>query len=414
MPYFLFWLACIAGVLFGEKDLWLVLVVVLVIVACASFYLRRVSVLGKWGILATIGLVAGGLSTAIAGSSEVFVGQQCMGRVVENYSKGASVLLDRCGTKPAYTGSIYVSCYGKSCPDLYAVVEIKITSRNGFGSFSGKGIFVKHAYPLVEDVDLYYELLRKGNNYRQDYFRWLNEVLPSEQAALVTSMLFGETQLPTELKTTMKDLGIVHVIAISGINIRYLQGLVAWLVRSFRRKVRGVVEAIPLVLLFIVVGPVVSLLRAIANVAVAGLYRSFGLLQNGAMIFFVMGILLLWSPKYLHDAGYWLVSAASIGIYVIVPKTAAFWRNRVVREIGSTVVIWFCVAPVQLIIFGNLTPLGIVVGAIIGPLVETASIAGYAAVIIRYLPMLGELLRFFIGIVVSIILLVVNMFHGNG
>lgn len=413
MPYFLFWVACIVGVLLGENDWWLVFVAVLVVVVCTSFYLRKASVLGKWGLFATIGLVAGGLSSAIAGSPEVFAGQRCVGRVVENYSKGASVLLDRCEPESARAGNIYVSCYGKSCPDLYAVVEIEITSRSGVGSFSGKGVFVKHTHPLVSDTDLYYELLRKGNGYRQGYFRWLNEALPLEQSALLTSMLFGETQLSTELKSIMKDLGIVHVIAISGINIRYLQGLVTWIVRGFRRKIRGMIETVPLVLLFVVVGPVVSLLRAIGSAVIAGLCRSFGLLQNGFVIFFVVAILLLWSPKYLYDAGYWLVSAASIGIYVIVPKTTAFWRNSVIREIGSTAVIWLCVAPVQLIIFGNLTPLGIVVGAIIGPLVEIASIAGYAGVIVRYLPVLGDLLRFFVGIVVSIMLLVVNMFHGS-
>jgi ComEC/Rec2-related protein len=364
-----------------------------------------------------IGMLLAVIRTTLTGIPEVYVGQRCIGRVLEKYAKGVSVSIDTCGEIGGKTGSkgasIYVLCYGKSCPSLYSKIMITVTSRNGFGSFSGKGELVKQQYPLVNDSG-FYGLLKLGDTYRNGYFTWLNETIPTEHAALLTSMLFGETQFPSELKSTMKDLGIVHVIAISGINIRYLQGLVGWITKSLKRRLRALFEWIPLLALFLIVGPAVSLLRAIVSFLWSDLGRKFGVLQRGSAVFVVFALLVLWTPSLLQDAGYWLVSAASAGIYIVVPKIAQISHKDMLKEFMSTMVIWICVTPVQWLIFGEITPIGVVVGLLISPLVEIATIGGYLGVIVRHIPGLNDLLRFLLGVIVSAMLFAVRLFHGSG
>jgi len=341
----------------------------------------------------------------------VFVGEECDGYVSEVYAQGVSVVIDRCEEVDQAHGSIYASCYGKGCPKLYAKVKVVILSQSGFGSFSSKGKIVKQYYGTDSSKHPYYRLLEKGDRFRRQYYVWLNDELPSGSAAFLTSMLFGETEIDSDFKSVMKDLGIIHVVAISGINIRYLQVLLGVLTGKLRRKARELLNLVPLLLLFVVVGPAVSLLRGIWTMLIHITWRKNGLYPDKELFFLGLSLVLILAPGYIADAGYWLVSGASIGIYVIVPRIARFPVRKVLGEVLSSVAIWLCVAPIQWVIFHEITPIGIVVGLIIGPLIEVASVFGYLCIGLRYIPVVSGLSRYALGLIMTVILYIINVFH---
>ena len=125
-----------------------------------------------------------------------------------------------------------------------------------------------------------------------------------------------------------------------------------------------------------------------------------------------LAALLLVNPSYLFDAGYWLVSGACVGIYIVAAWIEK-WRLRLVlQEILVNIGIWGCVAPVQWVIFKEITPWGIAVGMLISPVIEVLTIIGYFCTLGRFVFGFEMVLRVVLGVLSSIILFIINMFHG--
>jgi len=415
MPYLLLWVGTLAGVLLISAEAFTVWLLTVFGTICIYFGLRNSVVLSTWLLVTAIGMVLGGISGLPLQHSQVLIGDVCIGVVVKQYDHNASVQVDSCVGSGRNRALIYSQCERALCPTNYSYVKIQVTSREKFGRFNGKAKITAEPAEYTETGkyrNVYYKLLRLGFAYRESYFLWLRRDLPEEHAALVTSMLFGETHIPKELIETMKKLGLLHVVAISGINIRYLQLLVSQITNKWRRKYRSAADFLVLFLLFIVVGEAVSLFRAIIMVLLLHIIKTTGMLPVKWHFSVGLAALLLVNPSYLFDAGYWLVSGACVGIYIVAAWIEK-WRLRLVlQEILVNIGIWGCVAPVQWVIFKEITPWGIAVGMLISPVIEVLTIIGYFCTLGRFVFGFEMVLRVVLGVLSSIILFIINMFHG--
>lgn len=149
------------------------------------------------------------------------------------------------------------------------------------------------------------------------------KLLPEEQASLVSGILLGEkSRIDAELKTLYQMGGIAHILAISGLHISLLGGLLFRLMRRARVPipVAGIITIAGLLLYGMMTGMSLATMRAIWMMVIFLVAQMFGKSYDmptamGVALFFM----LLCNPVRILDAGmqlsYMAIAGVSLGNY---------------------------------------------------------------------------------------------------
>jgi competence protein ComEC len=220
---------------------------------------------------------------------------------------------------------------------------------------------------------------------RRYIFGAIDRLLPRDEGALLVGLLLGGSQgLPKDVQEAFRDAGIVHILAVSGMNVSIIVG-VLWVllsvlgVRGWWRLSAGVAGVVFYLLL---VGwsaaPMRAGLMACAVLLSAPTQRR---LSPGSSLC-VAGILLLFiDPTTLFDAGAQLSFAATLGIALAVGPLEQMSREAVrvrwlSRWVLAPMVVSFAAtlatAPLLLHHFSRVQPLAFVTSTVVVPLVGLA------------------------------------------
>ena len=170
---------------------------------------------------------------------------------------------------------------------------------------------------------------RVGLRLRRRLLRSMGSLDPeSPGRGLVEALVLGRSdRFPEDWKRALRRLGLAHVLAVSGLHVGLLAGLL-WLVgRPLPVRLR-VTLALAVVWTYgAVVGGRPSVRRAVLMVSVLLLTR---LLQRppdagNSLALAVLG-LLLQSPSLVWDLAFQLSVAATAGILFLGPRLAAWWE----------------------------------------------------------------------------------------
>jgi competence protein ComEC len=213
----------------------------------------------------------------------------------------------------------------------------------------------------------------------------IDRTLPGDEGALLVGLLLGGSQgLPEDVKEAFKDAGIVHILAVSGMNVSIVVG-VLWVlfsllgVRGWWRFLAGVAGVCFYILLVgwsaapmraglmacavLLSSPTQRRLSPVASLCVAGI------------------VLLLIDPAMLFDVGAQLSFAATLGIALVVGPLEQMSRKAVrVRWLSRWVlppmIVSFAAtlatAPLLLHHFSRVQPLAFVTSSVVVPLVGLA------------------------------------------
>lgn len=170
-------------------------------------------------------------------------------------------------------------------------------------------IFVKEI--IKNDKDFIYNL----KNLSDKYYNKLSEKIGKENSAIATALVFGNKDyLEYENKKDLKDIGVIHLICISGFHIAFIYMIIRKLIR---REFALVITFVYVVL----TGMGASALRAYImlllleiGVIIKKNYNSISALAISALI------LLLFRPYYLLDIGFQLSYFATLGILLLNGK----------------------------------------------------------------------------------------------
>ncbi len=216
-------------------------------------------------------------------------------------------------------------------------------------------------------------------------FGVIDRVLPGDEGSLLVGLLLGGSQgLPKDVQEAFKDAGIVHVLAVSGMNVSIVVG-VLWVllsalgVRGWRRFWAGVAGVGFYVLL---VGwsaaPMRAGLMACAVLLSTPTQRRLSPVASLCVAGFV---LLLIDPAMLFDVGAQLSFAATLGIALVVGPAERMFRRAVrVRWLSrwalAPMIVSFAAtlatAPLLLHHFSRVQPLAFVTSTVVVPLVGLA------------------------------------------
>ena len=225
-------------------------------------------------------------------------------------------------------------------------------------------------------------------------------IFASDTAPLMTALLTGDTKLlykDTVLYANMSEAGILHVVAVSGMNVAFLVGFVQLVIR--RKKLASLI-AIPLVWIFAPFsGATPSVVRAafmITTVLLAPIFRreSDGLSSLTA----ILALLLLINPAACASVSLQLSFAAMLGMILVTPKiykplcgnARAIKKsdgiikksaNNVLRDVfaafAATIGALVFTTPVAVFYFGYVSLIGILVNVLVFWAVSASFILGY-------------------------------------
>ncbi|MCF0147305.1 MAG: ComEC/Rec2 family competence protein [Clostridium sp.] len=157
----------------------------------------------------------------------------------------------------------------------------------------------------------------KGRIYRirEDIFNNLKEKLGSRRSALITSISFGYTEfLDREDENTMKNLGVLHAVSVSGLHMVIVYSL---LKKFLGNKIAPILS----IMYVIFTGAAISTVRSYIMLLCLSLAVPFRRSYNPlAGLSFAGIILILYKPYSIFEVGFQLSFLSTLGIILFNKK----------------------------------------------------------------------------------------------
>ena len=210
----------------------------------------------------------------------------------------------------------------------------------------------------------------------------VGRALPEPEATLLLGIAFGiHSTLPGAIRSPLQDAGLIHVVAVSGLKVVMVAGLIETLARlaGWPRRRRVTVTLATVGLYVVLSGAGAAALRSSLMVG-AGLLvgrdgrrpHSFALLALSAA-----GLLAI-EPALATDVGFQLSFLGTAGILLMAAPLAAHLAGPrlLVEPFAVTVAAQLATAPVTAATFGVLALVGPLANAVVLPLLPIAIVAG--------------------------------------
>lgn len=220
------------------------------------------------------------------------------------------------------------------------------------GEFDGATYYKTQGYEYVlydaavlasgQEYDLVLEAL---NRFRIYATQRLYRFLEPESAGIMTAMLLGDKQgIAEETKTLYRTVGIYHILAISGLHIAMIGGLLYKILKFLR--VKPFFAALISITIIVFYG---LMIRMPPSAFRAVIMFGFGLMapllkrshDKFTSLTFAAACLLVWNPLLIKDAGMQLSFLAVLGIIWLYPTFLGLHRHHM--KIGDGLWVSFAV-----------------------------------------------------------------------
>lgn len=247
------------------------------------------------------------------------------------------------------------------------------------------GVFTKKQFQNFEYWVAYFPTLQKtqiDHNFvtagayslRSEAKKLYESTLPPVSSSLLLGIVLGGKHgMPEEFHENLQTVGVLHVIAASGMNVSFVAAfLVAGLGRFFRRPVALFTAVVGIGFYVIVAGFEPSIVRAAIMSTLAMVAAILGRQSIALITLFITGYcMLLVSPGLWEDRGFQLSFLSTLGILAVKPLLfpksglAGVGGFSVKEDIGTTTAAQIAALPILLGVFGNYGLLSIGVNALV-------------------------------------------------
>ena len=255
----------------------------------------------------------------------------------------------------------------------------------------------------------------------------LDEYL-GEGAGITKAILFGDKSDITEKEyIDMLKCGLLHATATSGLHLTIVSGFIFSVLSFlfFSKKQSSVISIVFILLFMAIVGFRYSLVRA-GIMSIVYLFANVINRENDAVnsIGFAMFIIICINPYCVVDCSFLLSVSATLGMaLVLMPLTEKmnefeFENHPILKKIFLTFVgtaLQSAVAslftlPVAYVFFGYVSVIGVLVNAIVSPLITLILITGLLIVILSFIPYLPNLIGYTNDFVCVLFLKIIGWF----
>lgn len=205
-------------------------------------------------------------------------------------------------------------------------------------------------------------------------------------AGFMKGLLIGVTgDLDPETYSSFSQLGLTHILAISGSHIAINMSILFWILRRFRVSQE---KAYLIVLIFIplyvlLTGLTPSVVRS-GIMAMLGIYLlRQGLFKDALNILAATALLMLiWEPYYLYNVSFQLSFLVTAGLILLVPMVnplLGFLPGRVRTAAAMTIVAQLVSFPLTIYYFNQFSLLSLAANFLIVPIVGVFSLSAGTA-----------------------------------
>jgi len=208
--------------------------------------------------------------------------------------------------------------------------------------------------------------------------------LDRRAGGLLKGLTIGETDdLDNRTLDSFRDAGLSHILAVSGSNVAIVLATILIVLRGAGRIMRITGGYLGLAIFLLVVGPDASVLRAVAMGAI-----TLVCLLNGrtaeplAALALALIAVLATRPGMLYSVGLQLSAGATAGIVVFSEPIGRrlTWLPQWLRTLlAATLAAQFAVAPILIIVFGEISLVAPVANALALPAVGPGTVLGLTA-----------------------------------
>jgi len=306
----------------------------------------------------------GGLRASARGSITVFFPAESIPRLKE-FGRGSEIYVD--GVLVASAGDKGVLNRGV----LFRAVSLHV---------------VKPAPPL--------ETFRTGlRTALVEKFRSRGSSSPPVWGSLASALLLGvRDDLDTELTGAFRNSGCAHVLALSGMHLAIISGILAFFLRRpLGIRWASLVGAVFILLYVFVAGSQPSLVRAAIMYLIA-VFALWGLLKGKVLSLLGMAFIiqLVFQSETGTSLSFILSYLAMGGILTLGETLRALFRGRLPEIINGALCAslgaFILTAPVVVYYFGTLKPIGILAGLVVVPLSSLFMILSLAALAAAFMP----------------------------
>lgn len=251
-------------------------------------------------------------------------------------------------------------------------------------------------------------------DWRKQTVAGLQKVMPANDAAILTALLFGGYQgIRKEVVHDFTATGLVHILSVSGAHIALVAGLVMWFGRRFRlNALATAVLAAGVVILYACIS---GLTPPVIRSALMGLISLLAVILGRdsyapAALACTALAMLVYQPLLLFDISFQLSFGATAGLVFLYPPTLSFlsrWPAWLAGPVAVTLCAQLGVLPIIAWYFNNFSLISFAANIIVLPIVELVIILGLAGILIyTILPAVGSIIfvisSLFIGLVIQL------------
>lgn len=235
-------------------------------------------------------------------------------------------------------------------------------------------------------------LLAWNDRLRSDLAARIGQLFGTRDAGFMKGLLIGITdELDPETYSHFSQLGLTHILAISGSHVAINIGILFWLLRRFRvSKDKALLASIMFIPFYVLItGFTPSVIRS-GVMSMLGLYLlRKGLFKDSLNILSAAALLMLvWEPYYLYNVSFQLSFIVTAGLIVLVPLLLphlSLLPKKIQAAAAMTIVAQLVSFPLTLYYFNQFSLLSLAANFIIVPLIGVVSLsAGTAALLISF------------------------------
>jgi competence protein ComEC len=231
--------------------------------------------------------------------------------------------------------------------------------------------------------------------------------------------LLGERKIvPLEIKNLFQDIGIAHILAVSGLHVGFIF-IFFFSIFRFLHLNEEISRLLCLFFIFLyalITGFKPSVARAslmIAFLIIAPLfYRKSSSISN---LFLAFWVLLLLNPLLIYNIGFQLSFIATLGILIFTPILGEYFQGRfkkLVIFVAVSISAWLSILPLLLHYFHKISLLAIFINILAIPLVALIVWFGFISFLLFNLsPYLGEILGSINSTLIDLLLFITQKFE---
>ena len=223
-------------------------------------------------------------------------------------------------------------------------------------------------------------------------------LLPARGAVMAEALLLGDrSAMPQHQLDMFRRAGAAHIIALSGMHLGVLAAIL-WLVlpRSLNPYLRSLIPAGLLFSYVWLAGWIPSLVRALilALLALAARARDRRFPADWLVAATVLVVALV-VPGLLLEVGFQLSVWALAGLVLVSPRAVVLLQwimpSTLARYLGTTLGPFLLTAPMSLLLFGSLYPVGLLSAGLLSLLVVVLMWSTLVWMLLAGVPLIGSL-----------------------